>query len=697
MSKNITDKDFEKRRLRTKRETNFERFFGRRPSLDERPADKKVESEVQAAQSADTLEVIQEVETENNEELTINDQIQVERPPDQVQKQIQDSEEQSNQSQNQNNEEPSAQSQIQNIEERSDQSQIQNTENATKSDQDHSENPIDELNNTQKEAASSNVLKVSPEVEQSDSINNSEESDEDSEHSAGAVGGIANTFSQLTQDSERIEANENQQEQNSQTVSQNNNRFLVLWTPNQAFRPNITSTDNARPRRLFLDEPPTPRRIRFNFPSGDTPFEGAAFNHDLLQNIFSPRVYQQQPLHQVVPAFPFINRNAFGEVFHSAVPHNQTNYFSAISQNISQTSSIEEASEKQVKNMAFTATQYVELIPKCNDEKTVEQFISIVDGLYAGIVEQNLKTIFVAVVRSKILGKAFNAIKGKKQDTWEEIKTNLVAGLEDKIDSPMASNKLMQIRQKKDEALKDYISRIKEALAELDKVSIRNNGNEEVQKHVLQLNDATAKNTFEFGLWNKQLKTIVVAAQKKTFIDSQSFAVNQHETNFPDMKEEESKNKSPDKKTIICYYCNKKGHTAPDCRTRIADNNRKRSQNFNTWRSPKKEGKNSNSPRQYYNRQTYNSQPNNNSPPIRPYSNNNERPQWNNCSDSRANENARQQSQYNNKQNGNREFNNTNRNPNQRNNEKSFRVLREGEINWEDIAPTGEDVCDLGN
>lgn len=491
----------------------------------------------------------------------------------------------------------------------------------------------------------------------------------------------------------------------NQKIEQNNCNKVVLWTPKFSFTPQEFSTCLAKITSPKRSEAIIPKKLRFE-----------DFQLNLSQEIFNDKssLLDNPSLRQ--PIRLSITNNT---VYHSILSNTSINFTEnndhSREKSIFDSNQIEISFEeinpnpikRQAQNMAFTANQYVDLIPKCKDEKSVEQFISIVDTLHAGVENNDaLKAVFLAIVKSKILGKAFNAIKGKSQDSWENIKNHLVAGLEDKIDSPTASNKLVQIRQKKEESLKDYITRIKDALADLDKISIRNNNNEVIKNHVLGLNDATAKSTFEFGLWNKQLKTIVVAAQKSTFAESQSFAVNQESTNFPELKtESENKQKSPNKNPIICYYCNKKGHIAPECRSKKRDGNRR---NFNSngevnspnnFSQPKSRQRESSNEQLQWN-DSSNTQPNRSIP------GDNSRPQWNrwqpnNYNRTQSNDTTRPQ--YNNyKYNNSRSSDNSNRNKNDnksnvKSDDRNIRRMREIESDWEPITTIGMDVCDQGN
>lgn len=216
----------------------------------------------------------------------------------------------------------------------------------------------------------------------------------------------------------------------------------------------------------------------------------------------------------------------------------------------------------------LTTTQLIDIIPKCSDEKSLEHFITTVEALQPQVGNAGTP-IFLVVIKAKIVGKAFNVIKGKTLDTWTNIKAALIAGLEDKTDLATATNKLNRITQKTDESVKDYTERVKDALAALDKVTIRDVP-QAARTQVLEINNLTAKNTFEAGLLSPELKTVVVAAQKTTLVESTGFALNQEQTNFPTKKKETSEEKkspkkSPIKKQITCFNCNKPGHVSTDC------------------------------------------------------------------------------------------------------------------------------------
>lgn len=328
--------------------------------------------------------------------------------------------------------------------------------------------------------------------------------------------------------------------------------------------------------------------------------------------------------------------------------------------------------------MALTSTQYVDIIPKVTESSNLEQFISIVDALHSEVTEA-ATPIFLMIVKSKILGKAFNAIKGKTISTWADIKRELVAGLEDKLDPAMASNQLVQIRQKKDESLRDYVGRIKEALADLNKVSMRSNANTAVQQHVLLLNDAAAKSTFEGGIGNRHLKTIVVAAQKTSFVESYSFAINQEKTNFPELKyEPESKGKKDNKtqkKDVTCFKCKKRGHLAPDCYSSKYNNNKRpdNNQRSGNWN-------NSNRNNQYENRYRtqFTDTRNDAYKSGGPEDKNRAQP---------SNTNRETGYAYRGRDSGKQ-----NRYEN-----KNVRMMKNDDVNWEDISPINAESDDQGN
>lgn len=219
--------------------------------------------------------------------------------------------------------------------------------------------------------------------------------------------------------------------------------------------------------------------------------------------------------------------------------------------------------EKTNKMATISSTQMVDIIPRCTSADDVEQFVSIVDKLNKQVKADDT-ALFLAIVSAKIQKKAFDAIKGITIDKWEDLKEALTKGLEQKIDRATATNRLMHIKQNTKESLKDYTTRVKDALAVLNRATIREISNEATCKCMLEQNDAIAKNTFESGIKDDKLKTIVVASKEKTFNDSHNCAVNQQQTNFP-----------TDEKNITCFYCGKPNHTANECFKKQSENRSK--------------------------------------------------------------------------------------------------------------------------
>lgn len=351
----------------------------------------------------------------------------------------------------------------------------------------------------------------------------------------------------------------------------------------------------------------------------------------------------------------------------------------------------------------FTPYQMVELVPKCASIKDVEQFVTTVDALNTQI-DAAARPIFLAIIKAKIIDKAFNAIKGKNLATWAELKKALETGLDERVDMATASNKLTHMKQKPSESLKDYVDRVKDALAILDKAAIREFADESIRSQVLKLNDANAKNTFEAGMTDIKLKTVVVAAQRESFNASYTFAINQAQTNFPEEKPADSKAEA--KKKIECFYCNKTGHLAKECFSRKNRINRANSfppRNFNpnripfnrfTRRSDSGDLKNTTSPNGNNNGNRYNSESNN----VRSNNTGNNNYNVNRNGNNTQGNNGYRTNWYrpNNGQNSNSYPSTSSNNRSQEN--RKVRIIREEEtVDWNEISPIDTSDRQEGN
>lgn len=348
---------------------------------------------------------------------------------------------------------------------------------------------------------------------------------------------------------------------------------------------------------------------------------------------------------------------------------------------------------------AISITDLVEVIPKVSDEKTLEHFISIVDNLTTQVPAAQMP-IFLIVIKSRIIGKAFQAIKGKVLDDWNAIKTTLQTHLDVKIDYSTALNRLTRIKQERDDTLKCFIEKIRDALAVLNKVTAKDIP-EGSRPQVILINDATAKNTFEAGLGNHSLKTVTIAAQKTSFVDSYSFATNQEQTNFPNRVETDKKDGFKPKvenKSGYCFKCNQTGHRAYNC---FKPNSPPRQNNSpptfnrnNSYNGP-------NPYKNYDNNNRFNNSPNTNqnfrndnnyqrnAPASQGFNRNNQNgfaPRPNNGWNDYNNQNR--QSRPNNGPPRNQNGQTENRNAN-------IRTIREAEEDWDAISPL--EVTETGN
>lgn len=361
--------------------------------------------------------------------------------------------------------------------------------------------------------------------------------------------------------------------------------------------------------------------------------------------------------------------------------------------------------EEDIMAVAFSLTNLSEVIPKVTDEKSLEHFVFTVDNLVSEITELQ-KPLFLVIVKSRIVGKAYQAIKGKTFANWEEIKTTLQTHLEMKIDYSTALNRLTRITQKYDETLKAFIERIRDALGVLNKVTAKDIP-QESRAQVILINDATAKNTFEAGIKNQALKTVTIAAQKATFVDSYSFASNQEQTNFPS-KDKKEDSKKTEEKTIVCFKCNKVGHRAFNC---FKSNSPPRRDNGppNVTRSNSYNGPNSyksfdNTRSNSYQNLNQNSRSNNHNYQSRENYNNYQRSAANSQSFNRNNPNGFSSRPTNGWNNNNNQTRQNRPNYEQRsqsamghseNRNANIRTVRETELDWDEISPAN--VTETGN
>lgn len=203
-------------------------------------------------------------------------------------------------------------------------------------------------------------------------------------------------------------------------------------------------------------------------------------------------------------------------------------------------------------------SQALKLIPSFDGTPSnLHQFLECCDIIYDDIKETDYNK-FLRLMKKILIGKAYNeTVKHNTYDSWEELKDDLKLRFTYVRSKLQISTELNTIRQKSDESVRDFGSRVQALVCELNDICITDAGAGS-EKIVEAINAQTSLIAFQEGL-NSNIRLVVKAANCKLLKDSIAKAL-----------EEELLSKRHDSvddvnKKVKCQFCEKIGHTANNC------------------------------------------------------------------------------------------------------------------------------------
>lgn len=209
----------------------------------------------------------------------------------------------------------------------------------------------------------------------------------------------------------------------------------------------------------------------------------------------------------------------------------------------------------------------------------LEPFIRNTDGVWELLddnYEDTHKLRVALAIRSRLKGKAAEAIRELTENTWLAIKTLLRTNLRPQEGPKLALLQMSKIKQGLTEGLENYAKRTTDLLQAIN-LATDPTLNQETQNYIKTGNDTKAKDAFEDGLRDKDLRDRVIAGNLPSLQRSIEYAKEQS-IRLMERKE----NSVP---AIRCNFCQKLGHKERDCRTK---------ERGNTGNSPKRRSFNQN-------------------------------------------------------------------------------------------------------
>lgn len=224
----------------------------------------------------------------------------------------------------------------------------------------------------------------------------------------------------------------------------------------------------------------------------------------------------------------------------------------------------------------FTAKDLSDLIPRYDGKfENLESFIGTVSMLEAEVRAQD-KRMFLLMIRAKLFGKAYDAIKfATDLNSWERVKETLTNNIAPPVNAQTAQSQLFKACQGPTETVRAFSDRIKSYVNVLNKIQCKDVP-EDVGTHIQNNNAQTAKNVFEDGLLDSRLKTILISANKAT-LDEAIITALEQEGRLPARRSGSS---------LFCKSCRNEGHTADRCTNKHQRNNGSSNANGNPQNPP---------------------------------------------------------------------------------------------------------------
>lgn len=301
------------------------------------------------------------------------------------------------------------------------------------------------------------------------------------------------------------------------------------------YSPNIESRSNSGE-----SEPPQPNQLAASFTGSELEHTNSSNNTNTNST----------------PNSPVSDNQFFGEIPNSPLVNNST---------------------PPTVRMPVTIDQIMKMIPDCSDDfKNLNAFVGTCNMLH-GQISVDDRPLFCLMVRSRAKGAMYELLKDLQDDAgWEAIKSVLSTEVAAPLSRDAVRAQIAKTKQRYGESIQDYARRMKALHRQLNEAKCDDATSAEAKKFVKTENERFAKQAFEDGVQNNELRIHVRNRNEDTLAKAIALALD-NEARFVTIREP-------------CGTCGRTNHSSEDCHVKKKTENDAKKSNGNGGKGGKGNG-----------------------------------------------------------------------------------------------------------
>lgn len=214
-------------------------------------------------------------------------------------------------------------------------------------------------------------------------------------------------------------------------------------------------------------------------------------------------------------------------------------------------------------DMVLDVNLALKMIPEFHgDRENLHKFISCCDVVSAMATTRNDAEMFMNIIKTKLTGVAYNLVKYKTYESWNELKVILQEQYLEHRTFAQIQTELLNSKQGYNEDVRSFANRLERLTCDLNDACIASEG--PVAARVIQnLNNKSCLKAFVEGL-RDPIKLIIKASRYDTFPRAVEAGCEEERNIKPYLRKpkfQSSKNTNNDR----CFKCGKSGHIASNC------------------------------------------------------------------------------------------------------------------------------------